>query len=220
MKAKQGNFAHYRRCSLRRVAVSFFQDRHHHSRLRRVAAWYGEFNERPFAGDRPRILHIGTTPNKNLPRVVAALRGVPCVLVIVGRLPPAVVNDLQENDIRYENFIGVDHAAMTRLYRDADIISFPSTYEGFGMPILEGQTVGRPVLTSDLDPMRSVAGEGGALLVNPLSVDAIRRGFVTLVDDGLLRERLIAAGRDNCRRFTLEAVATSYLVLYQGLDDR
>lgn len=179
-----------------------------------------EFSERPFAGGRPRILHIGTTPNKNLPRVVAALRGVPCVLVIVGQLPPAIVNDLQGNDIRYENFIGVDHAAMTCLYRDADIISFPSTYEGFGMPILEGQTVGRPVLTSDLDPMRSVAGEGGALLVNPLSVDAIRRGFLTLLGDGLLRERLIAAGRDNCRRFTLEAVAASYLALYQGLDDR
>jgi glycosyltransferase involved in cell wall biosynthesis len=106
-----------------------------------------------------------------------------------------------------------------RLYRDADIISFPSTYEGFGMPILEGQAAGRPVLTSDLEPMRSVAGQGGALLVDPQSVDAIREGFLRLMNDGFLRARLIAAGRDNCSRYTLEAVAASYLALYRTLED-
>jgi glycosyltransferase involved in cell wall biosynthesis len=179
-----------------------------------------EFSERPFAGGSPRILHIGTTPNKNLSRVVAALRGVPCVLVIVGPLPPPIVNELQESRVSYENFVGLDNAAMIRLYCDADIISFPSTYEGFGMPILEGQSVGRPVLTSDLDPMRSVAGQGGALLVDPSSVEAIREGFLSLMDDGSLRARLIAAGKDNCRRFTLEAVAARYLALYEGLDSR
>jgi len=178
------------------------------------------FSERPFASERPRILHVGTTPNKNLPRVVAALRDVPCVLVIVGQLPQSILRDLQESGVRYENFVGIDHAMMTRLYRDADIISFPSTYEGFGMPILEGQAVGRPVLSSDLEPMRSVAGQGGALLVNPQSVDAIREGFLALLGDSLLRARLIAAGKDNCRRFTLEAVAASYLALYRGFDKR
>jgi glycosyltransferase involved in cell wall biosynthesis len=176
------------------------------------------FSERPFATELPRILHVGTTPNKNLPRVVAALRDIPCVLVIVGQLPQDILNDLQVRGVRYENFVGVDHAAIMRLYEDADIISFPSTYEGFGMPILEGQAVGRPVLTSDQEPMRSVAGQGGALLVHPYSVDAIREGFLALMGDGLLRARLIAAGKENCRRFTLEAVAASYLHLYRELD--
>jgi glycosyltransferase involved in cell wall biosynthesis len=178
------------------------------------------FSERPFASERPRILHVGTTPNKNLPRVVAALRDIPCVLVIVGELPQAILRDLKESGVCYENFVGVDHAAMTRLYRDADIISFPSTYEGFGMPIIEGQAVGRPVLSSDLEPMRSVAGPDGALLVDPQSVNAIREGFLMLMADGLLRASLIASGKDNCRRFTLEAVASSYLALYRGFDER
>jgi glycosyltransferase involved in cell wall biosynthesis len=176
------------------------------------------FSERRFSAERPRILHIGTTPNKNLPRVVAALRGVSCVLVIVGQLPQSIMSDLRECGVDHENFVGIDHAAMTRLYRDADIISFPSTYEGFGMPILEGQAVGRAVLTSDLEPMRGVAGRGGALLVDPQSVGAIREGFLALMRDDLLRARLIAAGRANCRRFTLESVAASYLALYRGLD--
>jgi glycosyltransferase involved in cell wall biosynthesis len=179
-----------------------------------------EFSERPFAVSQPRILHIGTTPNKNLPRVIAALRGVPCVLVIVGQLPGGIVKTLQDSGVRYENAVGIDHAAMMRLYRDADIVSFPSIYEGFGMPILEGQSVGRPVLTSDFDPMRSVAGPGGALLVNPLRIDSIRQGFLALMADGLLRSRLIAAGRANCGRFTLEAVAAEYLALYGGLEER
>jgi glycosyltransferase involved in cell wall biosynthesis len=88
------------------------------------------------------------------------------------------------------------------------------------MPILEGQSVGRAVLTSDLDPMRSVAGPGGALLVDPHSVDAIREGFLALIGDGLMRARLIAAGRENCSRFTLQTVAASYLAVYQKLNER
>jgi glycosyltransferase involved in cell wall biosynthesis len=176
-----------------------------------------EFTERPFAAEMPRILHVGTTTNKNLPRVIAALRGIPCLLVIVGQIPKEVLRDLDGNGIRYENFVGIDHVAMARLYRDADIISFPSTYEGFGMPILEGQASGRPVLTSDLEPMRSVAGPGGALLIDPESVAAIREGFLELMRDGPLRARLLAAGFDNCRRYSLDAVAEGYLALYRRL---
>jgi glycosyltransferase involved in cell wall biosynthesis len=178
------------------------------------------FSERPFARDQPRILHVGTTPNKNLLKVIAALHDIPCVLVIVGQLSQAMQRDLQEHGVRYENFIGVDDATIMHLYRGADIISFPSTYEGFGMPILEGQAVGRPVLTSNLEPMRSVAGLGGALLVDPQSVDSIRDGFLRLIGDEFLRARLIAAGQDNVSSYTLEAVAASYLALYRVLDER
>jgi len=171
----------------------------------------------PLARQRPRLLHVGTTPNKNLVRVVASLRGIPCVLVIIGPLSPAEVVDLETSDIAYENFIGLDHNQLRDQYWDADIISFPSTYEGFGMPILEGQASGRPVLTSDLEPMRSVAGEGGALLVNPESIDSIREGFLRLLGDDLLRARLVSVGLENCRRFTLEAVAARYTAVYREI---
>jgi glycosyltransferase involved in cell wall biosynthesis len=176
------------------------------------------FSERPFSAKLPRILHVGTTPNKNLGRVVAALHGLPCVLVIVGEVPADIRRELEANAIRHENFVGLDHAAMLGLYRDADIISFPSTYEGFGMPILEGQAIGRPVLTSDREPMRSVSGQGGALLIDPESVAAIRQGFVELLSDGGLRARLVAAGHDNSRRYSLDSVADGYLKLYRRLE--
>jgi glycosyltransferase involved in cell wall biosynthesis len=177
-----------------------------------------QFSERSFVGARPRIFHIGTTPNKNLARVVAALQGIPCVLVILGELPADMEAALTKADILYENHVGVDQETLSSLYRDADIISFPSTYEGFGMPIVEGQAVGRPVLTSDIEPMRSVSGPGGALLVNPHSTRAIRDGFTRLINDAYLRARLVTAGRSNSDRFTLESVAAAYLGLYRRLE--
>jgi glycosyltransferase involved in cell wall biosynthesis len=146
------------------------------------------------------------------------LRDIPCLLLIVGQIPEATLLELRGSNIRYENFVRIDHASMIRLYRDADIISFPSTYEGFGMPIIEGQAVGRPVLTSDLEPMRSVAGDGGALLVDPRSVDSIRAGFQSLIHSSALRDRLIDAGRANCRHFTIDAVAAQYMELYRRLE--
>jgi glycosyltransferase involved in cell wall biosynthesis len=81
------------------------------------------FSERPFLSAQPRILHVGTTPNKNLCNVIAALRGTPCLLVIVGPLPEALRKSLQDTGVRHENVVGIDHAAMIRLYQDADIIS-------------------------------------------------------------------------------------------------
>jgi glycosyltransferase involved in cell wall biosynthesis len=178
-----------------------------------------DFDDRPFASEQPRILHVGTTANKNLMRVISALRGIRCVLVIVGPLTTELLRMLAQSDVQYENHVGIDHASMVRQYREADIVSFPSTYEGFGMPILEGQAVGRAVLTSDLEPMRSVAGEG-ALLVNPESADEIRAGFLSLMGDPLLRTRFVVAGRENCRRFSLDAVVARYRSLYREVAGR
>jgi glycosyltransferase involved in cell wall biosynthesis len=178
------------------------------------------YNERPFDTAMPRILHVGTTSNKNLSRVIAALTDIPCVLVVLGPIAAQLVGELRDAGVRYENHLDVDKPTLHALYDGADLISFPSTYEGFGMPIIEGQAVGRPVLTSDFEPMRSISGPGGALLIDPHSVQAIRGGFLALINDAAMRNRLVAAGLHNCRRFSREAVAADYLALYRRLDTR
>lgn len=170
-----------------------------------------------FDADLPRILHVGTRSNKNLPRVIEALRGMHVLLVIVGVLDDAQRRLLHTHVIRYENHPTPDDQALLHLYRTADLISFPSTYEGFGMPIIEAQAVGRAVLTSDMEPMRSVAGQDGALLVDPLSITAIRSGFVALMQDAGLRDHLVASGLRNAAQYTLDAVALRYQHLYEQL---
>ena len=175
------------------------------------------YEPRSFATERPRILHVGTTPNKNLPRVIEALHDLNCVLVIVGLIPDELRQRLDQGATVYENWVAIDHAAMRGLYQTCDLVSFPSLFEGFGMPIVEGQAVGRPILTSALEPMQSVAGADGALFVDPHSVASIRGGFLALLGEPELRSRLVAAGLLNCRRFAFDSVASQYRDLYRRL---
>ncbi len=175
------------------------------------------FSDRTFNTTLPRILHVGTRSNKNLPRVIHALQGLQVMLVIVGVLEDDQKTLLGQVGIRFENHATPAEPELISLYETADLISFPSTYEGFGMPIIEGHAVGRPVLTSDMEPMRSVAGPGGAVLVDPLSVASIRDGFVRLLQDPALREALVTAGRQNCSRYQLDVIADKYMALYRSL---
>lgn len=84
------------------------------------------------------------------------------------------------------------------------------------MPVLEAQAVGRPVITSDLSPLREVAGEG-ALKVNPLDVVAIREGIVQLLSDSELRDALVEEGFRNVSRYTPQSIASQYAALYREL---
>ena len=174
------------------------------------------YTPKSFDSDCPVILHIGTTPNKNLHRLCQALKGISCRLVIIGRLSHQDVCDLKENAITYINKVGITDDEMVQEYRQADIISFPSLYEGFGMPIIEGQATGRVVLTSRMQPMMEVSGDA-VCYVNPLSVDDIRSGVLRIIGDASYRDRLIALGLQNTRRFDLNQIATCYLQLYESI---
>ena len=83
------------------------------------------------------------------------------------------------------------------LYQSCDAVCFVSTYEGFGLPILKAQAVGRPVLTSDISPLREVAGEG-ALKVDPLDVAAIRSGLTRLIARSGIEEPSRSRGLPQC----------------------
>ncbi len=162
---------------------------------------------------KPRLLFVGTTENKNLPRMAKACAGLSVHLVVLGKLSPAQHGLLLGEGLAFEQHSNLNRQEVIALYSGCDLVAFPSTYEGFGMPIIEGQAVGRPVLTSDLSPMREVAG-GGALLVDPLSVEAIRAGLLRLLNDAGLRENLVAAGFKNVQQYSASAVAMQYANLY------
>ena len=171
---------------------------------------------RPFPATGPVLLFIGNTPNKNLLRVIPALEGIPCRLQLVGVFSSETVALLKRSSIRYEIRVNLTDQEMADQYINADIILFPSTYEGFGLPIVEGQKAGRPVITSDLDPMREVAG-GAACLVDPYSVVSIHEGVMKIISDSHYREGLVRQGFQNVERFDAKRIAQQYLACYRQL---
>lgn len=169
-----------------------------------------------FNTECPRILQVGTKANKNVVRLAQALKGIRCHLDIVGPIDEALQQTLNENGIVYTRFGRLSDDEMVERYRLADIISFVSTYEGFGMPIVEAQCVERVCVTSNCSSMPEVAGDG-ACLVDPFNVESIRSGFLRVCSDAQYRESLIESGRTNRLRFNEDMLAQKYALLYRDL---
>ena len=175
-----------------------------------------EFEDMDFNQTEPIILHIGTTANKNLIRVIEALSNISCKLIIVGRLNKDQLESLNLNKIKYENVFDVTNDKIVALYKSCDIVSFPSLYEGFGMPIIEGNMAGRAVLTSIICSMPEVANDA-AHLIDPYDVESIRKGFLKIINDEPYRLKLIANGFRNISRFRPEIISKQYLKIYEEL---
>lgn len=102
------------------------------------------------------------------------------------------------------------------LYSSAGALVFPSIYEGFGLPILEAQAMGVPVVTSNLSCMPEVTGDA-ALLVDPYDVDAISAALEQIMLDEVLRERLKIDGLKNAGQYSWDKTAAKTLDVYSRL---
>lgn len=175
-----------------------------------------EYQQKELNSELPRILHVGTAPNKNLTRHIEALKGIPCCLHIIGKIEDSEFRFLQESGINYENHYNVTEEEIKKAYQDADLLLFASTVEGFGMPILEAQSVGRPVITSNCTSMPEVAGDA-ACLVNPFEVASIRQGILKVIEDTAYRASLVKKGLENVKRYKAETIALQYWDIYQSV---
>ena len=179
-----------------------------------------KFKSKKFNTDNPRILHIGTAPNKNLKRLIRALQGIPCTLVIIGKIDNDIHDLLQQNEIiseLYERRLSDNE--IIEQYEQCDILSMVSTFEGFGIPIIEANAVGRAVICGNTSSMPEIANNS-AFLIDPYNVESIKDGIITLINDPALRNNLIENGRKNHLRFQPKELALCYADLYSTILNR
>ena len=181
----------------------------------------GKFNPLPSAGlptmvgkfNPATILFLGTKPNKNLELTIAALFGLDVHLRIIGELSRKQKEMLSKFNINYSSDFSISPEQLASEYSNADIILFPSTYEGFGLPVIEGFQAGKPVITSNISPMKEVAGDG-ALLADPTSIASIRDHVIKLLADQQLKIQLVAAGKEKVKQYQPGFIAEAYQQLW------
>lgn len=169
-----------------------------------------------FNSSLPVILFVGTAPHKNLERAIEALKDIPCVLDIVGRIPPVQRQKLEALSISFRESYDLSNEELAAKYRACDFLLFPSLFEGFGLPIIEAQQTGRPVVTSLRSPMKEVAGDG-ACLVDPENIDSIRAGILRVINDENYRAVLLEKARHNVQQYAADTIARQYEVLYKKI---
>jgi glycosyltransferase involved in cell wall biosynthesis len=175
----------------------------------------------------------GIEPRKNLRALVEAFARIrdadPWLVIAGGRVPwapngvetlRAQVDDLPDDVRRRVVLTGyVTDEQKRSLLAGATTLAYPSLYEGFGFPVLEGFAAGVPVLTSTAASLPEVAGDA-AISVEPDDLGGIEDGLARLFRDAELRERLISAGRARLPMFTWEGSAAATAEVLRGAAGR
>lgn len=173
------------------------------------------------------VLFVGNfNPRKNLLRLMEAFdlvkqeTNLPHELVIAGgqgwRFDAAeALKGVVAKDAVH--FIGyVPDEDMPALYSAAELFVFPTLYEGFGIPVIEAQRCGTPVLTSNVSALPEVGGDGAAY-VDPYDVKDIAQGMKELLQNEERKQNLIELGSINAERFSWEASAGKLNEIVEGL---
>ncbi len=159
------------------------------------------------------ILQIGAKALKNYERLIVATQSIDVRYLFVHGNTETINSLISKYKIedRSTVYSGISNAQLAALYIKADILYFVSLDEGFGMPLLEAQSLGLPIITSNIEPM--VTNAPHAVHVDPLKTDAIKNAFLSFVSNGVRPEDLIA-GREFTMRFNLQDIALKYQQIY------
>lgn len=192
-------------------------------------------NSRKIASIRDRhglvnsfILAIaGTDPRKNTVRIVEAYAQLPqqlrssCQLVLIGcshgqqmRLRRLSSELKIAEGVVLTGFVSEED--LVALYNSAEMLVYPSLYEGFGLPVLEAMSCGTPVVTSPVGAIPEVGGDA-VVWVDPLDSKAISNGMQRVLTDEVLAKRLRSAGLIKASQFSWQRAATETLQIYEEI---
>ncbi len=195
------------------------------------SAWSAQTLRTHYALPARYALYVGTLqPRKNLTRLLRAYHHLlqqhtldwDLVLAGAGGWESAALQQLAtELGISQRvHFLGyVAEEALSALYVTACFFCFPSLFEGFGLPILEAQTYGVPVMSANNSSLPEIAGDA-AILIDPTDVEAMADAMLQLSQDEALRQRLIAAGYANVKRFSWQKAAQETLAVLESVARR
>jgi glycosyltransferase involved in cell wall biosynthesis len=169
-----------------------------------------------FNNEKPTILFIGTKENKNLNRTIEALKGLKIHLRIIGNLSTVHLINLSTYNIEYSTGVCLSNEDLANEYFNADIVLFPSTYEGFGLPIIESFKAGRPIITSCLEPMNSIA-EDAAFFVDPYEAFTIRDSVLQVIEDQIQRNEKVAKGLEIAKKYSVDSIHKQYEQLWRSM---
>lgn len=175
--------------------------------------------------DKKIILNVNTiSPRKNISGLIKAFNLIAkknpnLILIISGRDGWKTKKTYEEyNKSYFKNriyFLGfTPEKIVADLYNIARVFVYPSFYEGFGLPILEAQACGCPVITSNVSSMPEVAGSSG-ILINPNNVNEIADAIFKVISNKKFRYKLIKKGYENLKRFSWKKCAEETLKVYE-----
>ena len=164
---------------------------------------------RRFGIDAPFALSVGRVePRKNQLTALEAVERLPdLLLVAAGAIHDEAMAARLDASPRCRVLGRVSDAELDLLYRNAEVLLFPSIYEGFGLPVLEAMRHGLPVVASRTSSLPEVGGDAAVYILDARDSEAMAGAVQRIRDDRALRRRLVAAGRKQAARFTWKRCA-------------
>lgn len=165
----------------------------------------------------PVILQLGSSPNKNVGVLLTAVEGLEVKVLLIRPFDEFIAERLRSGGVDFEFREHLPVSELVNAYHESDIVYFASTFEGFGLPIIEGMATGRPVVTSDLAPMNDFP-EGSVVLVDPNSPAEVRSAILRLLQDENHYNSVQSRGLEVVSSFSPAKIAGMYRALYQEID--
>jgi glycosyltransferase involved in cell wall biosynthesis len=173
----------------------------------------------------PYLLGVGNLqPRKNLPRLIRAFarlkaKGLPHQLVLVGQaafrgheVEAEIASRGLQNDVLLTGYVTEDE--LIALYNRATAFSYPSLYEGFGLPVIEAMACGVPVVTSNVSSIPEVAGDA-AVLIDPQSEDELYCALMDVLSDPDRQRSMREKGLNRVPLFDWRKTAQQTLDIYR-----
>lgn len=183
--------------------------------------------KRKYGIKKPYLLYLGTLePRKNIPAILEAYadlkRRREFNLVLAGKtgwLSEEIFATVRElgigEDVVFTGYVADEDRP--KLLSGAEVFVYPSFFEGFGMPVVEAQACGTPVVTSNTTSLPEVVGEAG-IMVSPDDVAVLSSALEKVLFDPALQKDLVKRGLNHARQFSWERSARDLLKIFNRLN--